>query len=286
MLEGLKSLAVVAMVGDGSCHFTDCLITLETGEASPSATLAAATLTDSQKVMRKPGGQPWLVFRRCVVRGQGDLVLGQVARPMQFEASNSLFALSGSLLDLQVGLAAASEAKVDVSLGHVTACLGGNLLKLLAPPKAGPVLQVVCAAEQCLLLPLTATGVLVHIEGPDIEFEKHIAWKQAGGNAYGTFLHFLESRPGEGSVQKDKADWQTLIGEKPDTGDKTENGPSRYRVLLDNKALTEEPLVALKLRPMASRASEFGLPESERQVLVELFPQLLPPRSVEPSDKE
>ncbi len=284
-IEGFESQAVVALIGDGSCAFSSCLITLETGTASTDARLAAATLTESSAVMRKPGGQPpGLTFQSCTVRGQGDLVFGLVARPLKFVAQNTIVALSGSLLALEVGLmtATATEGKVEVVLEYVTACLGGNLLNLKSLPKAVQVLQVVCAPKQCLFLPFSSEGVLVLVDGPDLDLEKQLQWGQGEANAYGVCGAYV-AKQAEGQptpILQGLDKWKAFIG------DDLEKPLSKYRIALTNTALLDEGLASLKLRPMAERASEFGIPESDRQALVELFPQLLPPRIPESTDKE
>jgi hypothetical protein len=224
--------------------------------------------------MAKPNGMlPALTFDHCVVRGQGDLVLGQIPRPMKFVAMNSVVALSGSLLALDVGAGATTNSVIDIELTNVTACLGGNVLNLKsAMPKPVQVLPVIFTPNQCLFLPSSLDGVLIHMDGPDLEadkLDKQFQWK-GGANAYGSYMTFLDINQPDMSL-KNVIAWQTFIGEKQDT-------VSKYRVPLSN-SLAE----AMKLRPMTDRVSDFGISEHDRLALLDFFPSLRAPDS---PDKE
>jgi hypothetical protein len=202
---GFKAQAVVDLVGDGQCVFKDCVVTLD--RAGQETALAAATLSEAGKAMTAdmPGARPReqgprLVLEGCLVRGEGDLVRSRASRPCELEVKNTLAALTGSFLNVEVGPdapAAAAGQKVLARLTHVTTYLAGSLLRIHAGRDLKGLVPVECKPAGCLFLPSPGGSSLVHLDGTDADemtLRDKLQW-ESGGNAYGTFNTMLDQQP-------------------------------------------------------------------------------------------
>jgi hypothetical protein len=138
-----------------------------------------------------------LAFEKCLIRGHGDLVVGNPARPLSLKADNVLAVLSGSLLRL-TGVADPALTSVAVHLDRTTTYLGGHLLQLTADSTTGNVIPVrVESAINCLFM-AADEKVLVHLDGPDVSPDRMtevLGW-QGTHNAYTGFMDMLEQMPG------------------------------------------------------------------------------------------
>ncbi len=218
---GMRSL--VAMVGDGTCRFEECVITL--GEPRGN-TLGVVTLADQAAVMMKKPAQsagPRLSFENCLVRGKGDLLWCRSSRPFKLEASHLLVALTGSLIEVEGAreesqpLAEASRAQATVELHHVTACHQDHLLQLRGSKDLKNFVPFQWKPSNCLFVSLTGKS-LVHLEGMDVSDEKlkeKLTW-EGSRNAYGNFMDLLDQQP-RGTDMRPPAygedRWKTFTGE-------------------------------------------------------------------------
>ncbi|MGL4550083.1 MAG: hypothetical protein ACRC33_02755, partial [Gemmataceae bacterium] len=218
------SHALAALVGDGSCELKDCAVTLVRGDVP----VAVATLGDASKVMRVPGMPPsqrdrgpLLKLENCVVRGEGDLLLGRAARPVKLDLTNAVVALSGSLARLEYaggdGAMPAAAHKVAVGLDRVTAYLGGPLLRLKAEKDPAGLVPVEVRASASLFLPSNGAKSLIALEGPEGEekrFENKWSWTGTK-NAYGKYPSMLSQEGGAEMAPPAMGTerWKTMTGD-------------------------------------------------------------------------
>jgi serine/threonine protein kinase len=200
--KGFESQAIVTIVGGGACSFEECILTLSEFQG---CALSAAVLADPSTVMRKdsrptdPLG-PSLSFENCFIRGGGDLVACRASRTFRLKATNTLVALSGSLLIIEAGKeddSAEVRAKSDIEFTRVTAALGGNLLRLVPDSEdLKGIVPVQWAPERCLFVSLGGSGsspALINVFGGQASEEtlrRKIVWK-GGKNAY-SFQAFID----------------------------------------------------------------------------------------------
>jgi serine/threonine protein kinase len=257
-----KSQTVVAALGEGECTFKDCLVTLE---QAYDVRLAAVTLADLAGVMKsaaRPSGQrASFTFHNCFVRGDGDLVAARAGRPFDLEADNVLVALGGSLLNREAADGAA-DAPADtadgVRLSHVTAYLGGNLVRLhahdtraLVPAKFKPV-------SDCLFV--SAGGkALVHLDGAEANDDRLKALLDWDGrhNAYAKFPQLLDQQPDGGAMPAmpyngDK--WKEFAHETDAVFD---------RVKLDNPPPADASLAGLTVSRFRVKPDEMRSPDMQ-----------------------
>jgi hypothetical protein len=206
--DEFKAQSLIALVGDGQCTLRRCVVTLD--RAGRETSLAVAALPEAGKVMRTdmPPGRsrdqgPRLVLEDCLVRGEGDLVCvrcQQAGRPVELEVKNTLAALGGSLLNVEVGADAAAPAaaqKVVVRLAQVTTYLGHHLIQLQAGKDLKGLVPVVCKPTDCLFVPAPAGRSLLHVEGAEVEekaLREKLQW-DGDRNAYGAFTSLLDQQP-------------------------------------------------------------------------------------------
>jgi len=154
------------------------VVTLDPG--GQETLLAAAALADGTGAMRMKGqpgtvgAAPRLAFDNCFVRGKGDLVWSRGSRPFNLELKNSLVALDGNLLNVEVADAAAVAAtmpNVSATLGHTTAYLSGYALRLKAGKDLKALVPVAFTAGQSLFV-AAAGQAFIHLDGPDTNEEK------------------------------------------------------------------------------------------------------------------
>ena len=226
-------LALVDLAGDGLCVLRRCVVTLE---RQGEMTVALATLGPVGNLMRlgmpprrTEAEGPWLQLDGCFIRGEGDLLTckaTQACRPCELELKNSLVALSGTLLNLEVGSdakAASTEHKVKLTLSKTTTYLGGQLVRLAWGKNPRAITAVECKAEKCLFLPATTSQKLILLEGADTDEEKlrdKFGW-QGGPNAYGGYTALLQHQNTGGDGMS--------MSPLPETADKWKSRPSEDR---------------------------------------------------------
>jgi hypothetical protein len=228
------ALAVVKLIQDGACVFRHCVITLqEPGHAS----LAVVVLADPSGAMkmdkdkpesrpeRGPGPIARVKFEDCFVRGEGDLVWIRASRPFDFECGNSLIALTGSLLNVEAGSGdaptAAAGQTTNVKLSHLTAYLGGCLVRLKAGRESKSLIPIHCnGVSDCLFAAANKKTSLIHLDGPSSNEERMKALVQWGGgknNAYSDFDSMLDQQPDDPTEMPDspygQKEWRAFTGE-------------------------------------------------------------------------
>jgi serine/threonine protein kinase len=275
--EGFKAQTLLAMKGDGVCSFKDCLATFE--QAGRLANLSLATVHSLSGVMKMepkpnqtPGQTPLLTLDNCFVRGQGDLIWSRSSRPFKIDANNTLVALSGSFLNVQLSSDTPPPApghEVVASLKKVTTYLGGYLVHWRAVTDLKGVVPFHCQPTDCAFLPATTRGSLLHLEGPETDMDKlkdKLVWDR-GRNAYGQFEWLFDQEPaGEASMP----------GLNPDRWrDYTKDDTSKFNVKLAVALAADAPfqsLVPSKFKLMDLAA--FGV---ELESLLKLFPPEVEP---------
>jgi serine/threonine protein kinase len=191
-----KSQAVVAIVGDGQCTFSDCVITLE--ESEP-AWAAVVSLDDPNDLMKVGFGQTPKVFvRNSFIRGEGDLVRVLASRRLDLQVDNSLLALGGTVLVVEGN---SKEPPLNpatkISLSRVTAYLLGHLLDLrvdetrkhLVPTEFRQVLDCVFVSG--------GNKSLVHMDGIDTpeKVMRVFSWSGGRHNVYSGFSQMIDHQP-------------------------------------------------------------------------------------------
>ncbi len=238
----VRSLSVVALAGDGICVLRDCVVTLgrsgEKEKALADKALAVAALVEASKVMKRdmpparPRGQgPMLEVRGCFVRGEGDLLWCRANRPFEAVVEETVAALTGSLVNVEVSPeGAAPEAQqMDVKLKRATTYLGGHLLHLNVSKDPRGLVPFSCDARHCLFWPAPGGKTLVQLDGPDGEEktlrEKFTWWGKQNG--YGAYTSLLAQETGDGMASPMGMDkWKMLPGEDQSTfGVKMERPP-------------------------------------------------------------
>lgn len=219
------SLALLALVGDGDCVLKDCTITLIKSDIP----VAVATLGDSSKLMRLPGmtpGQrdrgPLLRLNHCTVRGEGDLLLARVPRPLKLDLNNTFAALSGSMLRVDYtgggdGAMPVAAHRVALGMDQVTAYLGGPILRLKAEKDPAGLVPVEVRATGSLFVPVVGGRSLITVEGPEGEekrFENKWSWTGVK-NAYGKYMSMVTQEGGAemAAPAMGPERWKTLTGD-------------------------------------------------------------------------
>jgi hypothetical protein len=218
------SQAVAKLGGEGAVTFKDCVVTLDGRDAA--LPLAVVLLPDYKEAMLQPGspGTPKITFDTCFIRGDGDLVSARASRPFEMDVKDSLVAVKGSLLNIDVGTREmpAAAGQQTVRLDHVTAYLGGHLVRLKAP-KMASLIPVHCSPMKSLLVSAGDRKAMLHVEaGPAKAPEATRAllpWK-GDGNNYANFSPMLDQQPGEneGAFPAASDDWKAA-----DTGSKSDD---------------------------------------------------------------
>jgi len=227
-----KAQAVVKIAQDGACTFNKCVITLRNPR---NADLAVVSLVDPAGVMKmdKPetrpartGANAHVTFQDCFVRGEGELVWVRSSRPFDLDCANSLIALTGSLLNIEAARddapAAVAGQSANVKLSHLTAFLGGYLVRLKAGRDLKSLVPVHCKPiTDCLFVAADKKTTLIHLDGPSASDDKMktlVQWEGGKNNYYSDFDHMLDQQPPENSPEmsdppygQDK--WKAFTGE-------------------------------------------------------------------------
>jgi serine/threonine protein kinase len=221
-----RQQAVVALVGNGECLFRKCLITLDRN--AREANLAVATLPEIGKSMsvdlpvRSTDQGPLLTLDACFIRGEGDLLWSRSARPCELIGGDSLVALRGSLLNMEVGPDSAAPAlsqKVQLTLNRLTTYLG-SLIHLSVSKESKGSLPVCCKPTGCLFVPAPSARALIQLDAPETgekALKEKLNWI-GGINAYGTFSTLVEQQESSPEAMPQpplsSGRWGTLMGEE------------------------------------------------------------------------
>jgi hypothetical protein len=227
-----KAQTVVASLGEGTCTFQDCVLTLEQAH---DVRLAAVTLADLPGVfkMDRPSGQrAAFTFQNCFVRGDGDLIVARAARPFDLQADNTLVVLSGSFLHREAADDAAvppPDAADSLRLAHVTTFLAGHLVHDRARETRQLVPAKFRSVTDCLFV--SGGGSLVRLDGAEASDERLkalLGWEQGQHNAYVDFPALLDQQPDSGAMAMPypSTKWKEFAKESDAVFD---------RVKLDNK---------------------------------------------------
>lgn len=245
--RNLQTVAAVKVVGGKGCTFTNCVFTLlEEDEAKSAAVLISDP--DTIMVMEAPTRMtPEVKFDRCIIRGKGRGVWVPVSRAVRVEVSHSLSAIDGPFYLGEAAGETNSSTRSSFKLLHVTAFIGGPLVRLRGGEKArgmgmSGLVQMPTEVSSSLLAGVPGAGQpLVELDGIDAtETTTLLPWRVQPGNRYANFdasAAMMIVRPvGEGNLPKEwNLDrWLPFAGEPAGTpiGTATfEKGPTSLRDL-------------------------------------------------------
>ena len=153
-----------------------------------------ATLSDPGKAMMPSAGPagaaPQLSLDGCFVRGDGDLIACQTSRPFDFTAINTLAALKGSFLNVEVAADAptAPTGPMTLTLDRVTTYLAGNLIHLRPGKDSRSLTAVSCAPSHCLFVAAARDPqALIHLDNSDADekaVQKLVTWTPGAGPSF------------------------------------------------------------------------------------------------------
>jgi hypothetical protein len=179
-------------------------VTLERTSETPAVLAALAAKPDPEMTksamtpVRKADQGPRLALTNCFVRGEGDLFQSATSRPCQLDVTNSVAALSGSLVCFSVtGSGDAATTKVAVNLSQSTTYLGGSLVKLVVAKETkdlGAVVPIQCKAGKCLFVSAKEGGKqpLIQLVGPQRDgVVGKFSWTKDENNGYGGYSTLL-----------------------------------------------------------------------------------------------
>jgi hypothetical protein len=274
-----RAQAVVAAVGDGECTFTDCVLTLEKAYDARLAAVALADLPGVRKTDDRPAGQQEqrasFTFKNCLVRGDGDLVAARTPRPFDLDVDNALVALGGSLLNVDLGDEPAPDAADGVrQLSHVTAYLGGHLLRLHARDVKALMPVKFNSVSNCLFVSAAPTNSLIHVDGPEVSDDRLktlLPW-EGQHNAYTDFTQLLDQQP-EGGVMPampyGSLRWKEFTGE---------TGAAFDRVRFRDRPAADAPLSRVTPAQFKLKADEMAGPDMQGYGAdLDLLPRVAPP---------
>lgn len=243
MLEPNPKLSAAGMVelkGNGQCTFRRCVLTLKAAE---SVALYAAALREAKLVMKmantsNPRSAPVLEFIDTFVRGEGDLLNVPASRPFELTVTNSLVALSRSLLRMH-GIDSekdSGDAVASIHMDRASVFVGESMLNLHGSSEGkGLVLTRVDPVQDCLFVsvrPRTPLIALQEIQVNEENLTDVVKWN-GGVNSYSGFddVYLRHSRTdifpmtvgreawkrfsGESASQFVQAKFATALGERP-----------------------------------------------------------------------
>jgi hypothetical protein len=218
-----RSQTVVAMAGDGECVFQHCTVTME---SAADVALSVVQIADPNQVMKMENGgppkaaaRPGVRFEESFVRGEGDVVVVRVSRPMEVEAKNTLVAVDGSFLQTTAREdAVPMGASVGVVLRESTLHVGQHLVRMkTAGGDTRGLVPLSCQAHDCLFL-ATENRALVHLDGPETTGDKLrglLVWN-GSRNAYVGYMRMLDQTPNDNSMALppvEQQEWMRFTGE-------------------------------------------------------------------------
>jgi len=213
--KDLDAQVVVNVAGEGRVSFKNCTITL--GEPQ-DARLSVVSLGDPAALSRKPPRTgdiipegPTVQFEQCFIRGKGDLLWCRASRPFKFEATQTLAALTESVLLIEGSRYAETlpapgptdqGPRCQVSLKHCTVVSSAPIFHLRSngTPGLQSLVPVKCQPTDCLFYPLN-NKPLVLFSGLDksaqeADLKDRLPW-EGSRNTYGSFMSFLEQQVGK-----------------------------------------------------------------------------------------
>jgi hypothetical protein len=220
--SGFRSQTIVAMAGDGECLFQRCTVTMEmSGETG----LSVVQLADPSQVMKMDGSspktpsRPRVLFEDTFIRGEGDVVVVRVSRPLEVEAKNTLIAVEGSFLQVTAREdAAPAGATMGLVLDGTTAHIGQHLIRLKTTGgDTRGLVPLACKADDCLFL-ATDNHALVHLDGPETNADKLrslLTWN-GSHNAYVGYMKMLDQTPNDNTMALppvEQQEWMRFTGE-------------------------------------------------------------------------
>jgi len=206
----LLSQSVLLLGDSAQCAFERCVITLKPGKAVPLQVVSFVAPGSLMKMDDQPrSGNLQVDFSNSYVRGQGDLVAMRWCRSLKGTLKNSLFALSGSLVDIQ---ASGEEVPVDqnpleIVMNQVSAFTKDSAVFSLRSAMNGKGLgRSKLEAHQCLFSPAerASSRPLITLAAADIvsedQIKDYVQWK-GDQNCFPGFSRLLElERPNEMGV--------------------------------------------------------------------------------------
>jgi serine/threonine protein kinase len=196
-----RRLAVACLGGNGECHLTQCVVTLDAGD-NTDVELDVVKLPDPRDAMKmpmsEPRPQPRIHLAGSFIRGKGNLVNVRASRAFDLDVEMSLLCLEGRLLASRSSSSdmMPMEVKAQIKLTRITTNLTDPLLYFDGSVKNGRgLLFTQVQATGCLFV--SASGKpLVRFEGLDGEdqMKKLLSWT-GGANMYAGFDKLLD-QPG------------------------------------------------------------------------------------------
>jgi serine/threonine protein kinase len=201
---GLRSQALVGLLGEGRCTFSSCWVTLD--PAGKGVPLSVVEVSDPEAHQMRMDNAPQsskvphIAFENCVVRGEGDLIESHAVRPFELEVNNVWTALSGSLLnsdgvrDENAPPPEQAQA-VTVKFRQVTGYVASNLVRMRSG-SLKHMTPIIVETDRCIFQSAGAKS-LVHLEGPNpgsALIRSLVQWN-AQNNVYGGFDFFQDHQP-------------------------------------------------------------------------------------------
>jgi hypothetical protein len=242
-----QTVAAVAVVGGKGCTFTNCVFTLLEEDESRAAAVLVSDPSTFMAMDAQNRPTPDVKFERCVIRGKGRGVWVPVSRAVRVELSHSLSAIDGPLFLGESGGKAIPGARSNFKLTHVTAFIGGPLVKLRGGEKAremgtSGLVPMDTEVSSSLLAGVPGEGQpLVELDGIDATATATLLpWRTQPGNRYANFdaatVAMIVRPTGEGTLPKEWTwdRWLPFAGEpagKPVGTATFEKGPASVRDL-------------------------------------------------------
>ncbi len=198
--NGLKSLSLAALGRPGTLALKRCSVTLDASRKV--LPMALVTMLDTQGLMRMDEMEPrhWRIdLDQTVLRGAGNVLSNPVGRPVELDARQSLFSLTGSILAVDSAgfgtrLAEGAEGVV-LRWTRNTSWLAGPVLKLQA--LGGQPVPPIFAKVNESLVAMSPGKSLIRMEGiagdtPMEKLPESLHW-EASGNTYANMVDMVEA---------------------------------------------------------------------------------------------
>ncbi len=198
--SGLKSLSLAALGRPGTLALKRCSVTLDASRKV--LPMALVTMLDTQGLMRMEEMEPrhWRInLDQTVLRGAGNVLSNPVGRPVELDAKQSLFSLTGSIVAVDspgfgTKLAEGAEG-VILRWQRNTSWLAGPFLKLHA--MGGQPVPPVFAKVNESLVAMSPGKSLIRMEGiagdaPMEKLPEKLHW-EAFGNTYANMVDMVEA---------------------------------------------------------------------------------------------
>ncbi len=177
-----------------------------------------------------------------LIRGSSDFLLTRTLEPLRVELRDSVVAIQGSLLHSRGEMQPrASEAKVELSLDHLTAALGKGVLQLECGDSTRRVLPVQISASNSIIS--TPTGdPLISMSGnlPAAEYRRMLAWS-GQKNFYDQVRSFWTTTSTQAGKDQpevlDFAGWQKFWGPAADVDPRAT--PVIWRVYWESRSFAD-----------------------------------------------